>query len=83
VFWNSLLPTVNLLGVVVAFLIGGTVVVENVFNIPGLGNLLIRGVLTRDYFVVQAVALLLAIGVVISNFAVDVLTAMLDPRVKL
>ena len=82
-FWNSLLPTVNLLGVVVAFLIGGTVVVENVFNIPGLGNLLIRGVLTRDYFVVQAVALLLAIGVVISNFAVDVLTAMLDPRVKL
>ncbi|TIN50283.1 MAG: ABC transporter permease subunit, partial [Mesorhizobium sp.] len=61
VFWNSLLPTVNLLGVVVAFLIGGTVVVENVFNIPGLGNLLIRGVLTHDQFVVQAVALLLAV----------------------
>ncbi|RWQ24079.1 ABC transporter permease [Mesorhizobium sp.] len=83
VFWNSLLPTVNLLGVVVAFLIGGTVVVENVFNIPGLGNLLIRGVLTHDQFVVQAVALLLAVGVVISNFAVDVLTAILDPRVEL
>lgn len=83
VFWNSLLPTVNLLGVVVAFLIGGTVVIENVFNIPGLGNLLIRAVLTRDYFVVQAVAFILAMGVVISNFAVDVLTALLDPRVKL
>jgi peptide/nickel transport system permease protein len=83
VFWNSLLPTVNLLGVVVAFLIGGTVVIENVFNIPGLGNLLIRGVLTRDYFVVQAVTLILAVGVVLSNLIVDVLTALLDPRVKL
>lgn len=83
VFWNSLLPTINLLGVVVAFLIGGTVVIENVFNIPGLGNLLIRAVLTRDYFVVQAVTLILAFGVVLSNFIVDVLTAMLDPRVKL
>jgi peptide/nickel transport system permease protein len=83
VFWNSLLPTVNLLGVVVAFLIGGTVVIENVFNIPGLGNLLIRGVLTRDYFVVQAVTLMLAVGVVLSNLIVDILTALLDPRVKL
>jgi peptide/nickel transport system permease protein len=83
VFWNSLLPTVNLLGVVVAFLIGGTVVIENVFNIPGLGNLLIRGVLTRDYFVVQAVTLILAVGVVLSNLVVDILTALLDPRVKL
>ena len=83
VFWNSLLPTINLLGVVVAFLIGGTVVIENVFNIPGLGNLLIRAVLTRDYFVVQAVTLILAFGVVLSNFVVDVITAMLDPRVKL
>ena len=83
VFWNSLLPTVNLLGVVVAFLIGGTVVIENVFTIPGLGALLVRAVLTRDYFVVQAVTLILACGVVIANFAVDVATVMLDPRVKL
>jgi peptide/nickel transport system permease protein len=83
VFWNSLLPTVNLLGVVVAFLIGGTVVIENVFNIPGLGNLLIRAVLTRDYFVVQAVTLILAVGVVLANFAVDIVTVILDPRVKL
>ena len=83
VFWNSLLPTVNLLGVVVAFLIGGTVIIENAFNIPGLGTLLIRAVLTRDYFVVQAVTLILAIGVVLANFAVDIITVMLDPRVKM
>ena len=83
VFWNSLLPTINLLGVVVSFLIGGTVVIENVFNIPGLGQLLIRAVLTRDYFVVQAVTLLLAVGIVVTNFIVDVVTVMLDPRVRL
>jgi ABC-type dipeptide/oligopeptide/nickel transport system permease component len=83
VFWNSLLPTVSLTGVIVAFLIGGTVVIENVFNIPGLGNLLIRAVLTRDYFVVQAVTLILSIGVVLANFTVDILTVILDPRVKL
>jgi len=68
---------------VVAFLIGGTVVIENVFSIPGLGNLLVRAVLTRDYFVVQAVTLILAVGVVLANFAVDIATAILDPRVKL
>jgi peptide/nickel transport system permease protein len=72
-----------LLGVVVAFPIGGTVVIENVFNIPGLGNLLIRAVLTRDYFVVQAVTLILAFGVILANFIVDIVTAALDPRVKL
>jgi ABC-type dipeptide/oligopeptide/nickel transport system permease component len=83
VFWNSLLPTVNLMGVVVSFLIGGTVVIENVFNIPGLGQALIRAVLTRDYFVVQAVTLVLACGIVITNFIVDVVTVVLDPRVKL
>jgi peptide/nickel transport system permease protein len=83
VFWNSLLPTVNLMGVVVSFLIGGTVVIETVFNIPGLGNLLVRAVLVRDYFVVQAVTLILAFGIVITNFIVDVITVALDPRVKL
>lgn len=83
VFWNSLLPTVNLLGVVVAFLIGGTVVVENVFNIPGLGNLLVRAVLSRDYFIVQSVTLLLACWIVLTNLIVDITTVILDPRVKL
>ena len=83
VFWNSLLPTVNLMGVVVSFLIGGTVVIENVFDVPGLGNLLVRAVLVRDYFVVQAVTLILAFGIVVTNFIVDVITVALDPRVKL
>ncbi len=83
VFWNSLLPTVSLLGIVVSFLIGGTVVAETVFNIPGLGQLMVRAVLTRDYFVVQGVTLFFAAGVVLTSFVVDVLSVALDPRVKL
>src|SRR5579871_3428530 len=83
VFWNSLLPTISLLGIVVSFLIGGTVVVEWVFNIQGLGQLMVRAVLTRDYFVVQGVTLFFAVGVVITNFLVDVVTVALDPRIKL
>ena len=82
VFWNSLLPTVSLFGVVASFLIGGTVVIENVFNIPGLGLLLVRSVLSRDYLVVQGVTLVMASGIVISNLIIDVLIAALDPRVK-
>jgi peptide/nickel transport system permease protein len=83
VFPNSLLPTLNLAGIIVSFLIGGTVIVESVFNIPGLGQLMVRSVLTRDYFTVQGVTLVLAMGVVLTTFVVDVLTVILDPRVKL
>lgn len=82
VFWNSLLPTISLFGVVASFLIGGTVVIENVFNIPGLGLLLVRSVLSRDYLVVQGVTLVMAAGIVISNLLIDVLMAALDPRIK-
>jgi ABC-type dipeptide/oligopeptide/nickel transport system permease component len=83
VFPNSLLPTISLLGIVVSFLIGGTVIVETVFNVPGLGHLMVRAVLTRDYFVVQAVTLFFAMGVVITSFIVDLVSVALDPRVRL
>jgi ABC-type dipeptide/oligopeptide/nickel transport system permease component len=80
---NSLLPTISLLGIVVSFLIGGTVVVETVFNVPGMGQLLVRGVLLRDYFIVQGITLFFAVGVVFTNFIVDVVIVALDPRVRL
>lgn len=83
VFPNSLLPTISLLGIVVSFLIGGTVVVESVFNVPGMGQLLVRAVLLRDYFIVQGITLFFAVGVVLTNFIVDVVIVALDPRVKL
>jgi peptide/nickel transport system permease protein len=83
VFPNSLLPTISLLGIVVSFLIGGTVVVESVFNVPGMGQLLVRAVLLRDYFIVQGITLFFAIGVVLTNFIVDIITVALDPRIRL
>jgi peptide/nickel transport system permease protein len=81
IFRNSLLPTVNLLGVNVGWLIGGTVVTETVFSVPGLGQLMVASVFARDYLVVQAITLILALGVVLTNFVVDIATVLLDPRV--
>lgn len=83
IFPNSLLPTVSLLGIVVSFLIGGTVVIETVFNVPGMGQLLVRAVLLRDYFIVQGLTLFFAAGVVLTSFIVDIVIVSLDPRVKL
>lgn len=83
IFRNSLLATVNLLGVTVSWLIGGTVVVEMVFSVPGLGHLMVSSIFSRDYLVVEAVTMILALGIVGTNFVVDVATALLDPRVEL
>lgn len=83
IFRNSLLATVNLLGVTVSWLIGGTVVVETVFSVPGLGHLMVSSIFSRDYLVVEAVTMILALGIVGTNFLVDIVTALLDPRVEL
>src|SRR5215470_4226873 len=82
IFRNSLIPTINLLGVNVGWLIGGTVVVESVFSVPGLGSLLVSSIFARDYLVVQSVTLILALGVIATNFAVDIATVALDPRIE-
>jgi ABC-type dipeptide/oligopeptide/nickel transport system permease component len=82
IFRNSLIPTINLLGVNVGWLIGGTVVVESVFSVPGLGSLLVSSIFARDYLVVQAVTLILALGVIATNFTVDIVTVALDPRIE-
>lgn len=88
VFWrhvmpNALIPTLNLLAVNIGWLIGGTVIVESVFAIPGMGQLLVRGIFSRDYMVVQAVAMTFAVATVLVNFLADILTVAADPRVKL
>jgi peptide/nickel transport system permease protein len=80
---NSILPTLHLLGVMIAFLIGGSVVVEIVYAVPGLGALMVGSVIGRDYFVVQGLTLVYALGTVAVTLLVDLLTAALDPRVKL
>jgi peptide/nickel transport system permease protein len=79
---NAIIPTLNLLAVNIGWLIGGTVVVETVFAIPGTGQLLVRAIFSRDYMVVQGVAMVFACATVLVNFLADILTVALDPRVK-
>lgn len=88
VFWrhvlpNAIVPTINLLAVNIGWLIGGSVVVETVFSLPGMGQALVRGIFTRDYMVVQVIAMMFACATVAVNFLADVATVAVDPRVEL
>jgi peptide/nickel transport system permease protein len=80
---NALLPVITIAGINLGVLMGGTVVLEMVFNWPGLGRLIVQGVTERDYPIVQAGVVLIAMLFVVINFAVDVLYAVVDPRVRL
>jgi peptide/nickel transport system permease protein len=79
---NAMIPVLTILGLQFAFLISGTVVVENVFVLPGIGRLVFQAVANRDLVVVRDVVLLLVAMVVVVNFVVDVLYAVVDPRLK-
>jgi peptide/nickel transport system permease protein len=79
---NAVLPIITLLGIETAQLIGGLVVIETVFNIPGLGRYLVDAIRSRDYPIVQNLVLFSAFAVVITNFIVDMLYAVIDPRIK-
>ena len=80
---NSLISTMTVLGVNMGWLIGGTVVVETVFAVPGLGALMINAIFARDYPLVQAITLVFAVLVVAINLLTDFGYALLDPRVTL
>ena len=79
---NAMIPVVTFLAMVIAEILAGSIVVEQVFSVPGIGRLLISSISTRDYPVVQAIVLYVTAVVVIINFIVDVLYQFLDPRVK-
>ena len=81
VFPNSVLPTLNLFGIVVATLLGGSIIVETVYAVPGMGKLMVESILARDYFVVQGATLVFALTTVAVMLAVDVAAALIDPRV--
>ena len=80
---NALLPVVTVLGIEAAFLIGGLIVTETVFNIPGVARFLVEAIRWRDYPIVQSLVMVTAFIVVAVNFAVDLLYVALDPRIKL
>lgn len=79
---NAAIPIVSVIGVAFALMIGGVVVTETVYNIPGLGRLIVDAVLGRDYAVIQGVILALSLVYVAVNLIVDVLYLILDPRIK-
>jgi peptide/nickel transport system permease protein len=79
---NALIPVVTLLGIQLRILVGGSVLVETVFNIPGMGRLLVTAVLSKDFIIVQACILVIALLVLLANLLVDISYGWLDPRVR-
>jgi peptide/nickel transport system permease protein len=79
---NAVIPAVTVLGINIGFLIGGTVIIENVFAIPGIGQLMLNSIFERDFPVVQGVTLVFAVMVVLLNLLADIAYATLDPRVR-
>jgi peptide/nickel transport system permease protein len=79
---NALLPVVTIIGIEAAFLIGGLIVTETVFNIPGVARFLVEAIRWRDYPIVQSLVMFIAVVVVVVNFIVDMAYAVLDPRIR-
>jgi ABC-type dipeptide/oligopeptide/nickel transport system permease component len=79
---NALIPTVTVLGIQIGFLMGGAIVVETIFAVPGVGSFGVAAISLRDYPQVQAFVLLVSVSFILSNLAVDILYAFLDPRIR-
>ncbi len=79
---NAMLPVITVIGLEFAFLIGGLVVTEQVFNLNGIGKLFVQSIAQRDYTMTQTLVLLVAITFIVVNFVVDILYAWLDPRIR-
>ena len=82
VFKNALIPTITILGMLVIDILGGSIITENVFNLPGLGNLIIAAINSRDLPLIQGLTLYLGMIVAILNFVVDILYSVIDPRIR-
>ncbi len=79
---NAILPVITVVGIEAAFLIGGLIVTETVFNIPGIARFLVEAIRWRDYPIVQNLVMFIAVVVVTANFIVDMLYAVFDPRIR-
>jgi peptide/nickel transport system permease protein len=79
---NAVLPVTTIIGIEAAFLIGGLIITETVFNIPGVAHFLVEAILMRDYPIVQNLVMFIAVIVVVINFLTDLTYAALDPRIK-
>jgi peptide/nickel transport system permease protein len=79
---NALIPSVALVSLNFANMLGGTIVIEEIFALPGLGRLIVRGVLTRDFPVIQGATLFVGLGFILSSLVTDVVLAIVDPRIR-
>ena len=79
---NALIPVLSLIGLQIPFLLGGTVIIEQIFNLPGMGVYLLQSLQQRDYVPAQTIILVFAAGTVLINLIIDVLYGVLDPRIK-
>ncbi len=79
---NALIPVITIMGLQVPIMIGGTVIIENIFNLPGMGRLVLNAILQRDQPIVSGVMLIFAACIVSVNLVVDLTYGFLDPRVQ-
>lgn len=79
---NAMIPVVTLWGMTLADMLVGSIVIEQVFNVPGIGRILLTSISYRDYPVVQAIIVLIAVVVIVTNFCVDVIYQLIDPRIS-
>lgn len=79
---NAMIPVITVIGLQVPIVVGGSVIVESIYNVPGMGQWFFTAIQARDYTAVQAISLLTAVAVVVSNLGVDITYAYLDPRIR-
>jgi ABC-type dipeptide/oligopeptide/nickel transport system permease component len=81
-FRNAMIPLITVFGLSLGFLVAGVFFIEQIFNIPGVGQTALNAIGDRDYPVIQATTVLLAVGVVVGNLISDLLYSVVDPRIK-
>ena len=79
---NALIPVITIIGLQMRNIVAGAVIIENVFNIPGIGQMLLNGIQQRDYFMVQACVLVISMMTVFCNLFVDIAYGFIDPRIR-
>jgi ABC-type dipeptide/oligopeptide/nickel transport system permease component len=79
---NAFIPVITILGLQVSVAVGGTIILESIFNMPGIGRYLVGAILQRDYPSVQGVVLVIAVVVIFVNLIVDISYGYLDPRIR-
>ena len=79
---NALIPVVTILGLSFGGMLVGAVIIEDVFGRQGMGNIMLRAVMLRDYPLIQGLVLIVGVGFIVVNLAVDLLYAFIDPRVR-